>query len=58
MQNRLRVFAIKPVEFAQLDAHHVLGAFADEPLFAWGFYHAGDQFRRARGVLLVGDHVD
>ena len=52
------VLAIESVKLAELDADHVLRAFAHQPLFARSFYHAGDQFRRARGMFLVGDHVD
>src|SRR4029078_7542640 len=53
-----RVFAIKPVEFAELDAHHILGAFAHQALFARRLDHARNQFRRARGVLLIRYHMN
>ena len=51
------IFAVDPVKLPELDAHHVLRAFAHQALFARRLHHARDQLRRLRRVFDVGDHV-
>jgi hypothetical protein len=54
---KLGIFAVDPIKLPELDAYHVLRAFAHLALFARGFHQARDQLRRLRGVFDVGDHV-